>query len=101
MPVRRVAETNLPPIKSQSDPPKAPGPRRHLRQTIPSRVSLDLSNGNKSTTVTNWLNDALKGSTMLAKKLFLEAVTLCVDYADFLEETIPQNIGQLDLWTIV
>jgi hypothetical protein len=38
---------------------------------------------------------------MLAKKLFLEAVTVCVNYADFLEETIPHNLPQLDLWTVV
>ena len=38
---------------------------------------------------------------MLAKNLFLEAVTVCVNYADFLEETIPYNLPQLDLWTIV
>ena len=38
---------------------------------------------------------------MLAKKLLLEAVTVCVNYADFLEETIPYNLPQIDLWTIV
>ena len=38
---------------------------------------------------------------MLVKKLLLEAVTVCVNYADFLEETIPYNLPQIDLWTIV
>jgi hypothetical protein len=38
---------------------------------------------------------------MLAKKLLLEAVTVCVNYADFLEETIPHNLPLVDLWTIV
>jgi hypothetical protein len=38
---------------------------------------------------------------MLAMKMLLEAVTVCVNYADFLEETIPFNLPQIDLWTIV
>src|ERR1700680_5051090 len=42
-----------------------------------------------------------KESTRLVKKLLLEAVTVCVNYADFLEETIPYNLPQIDLWTIV
>lgn len=32
---------------------------------------------------------------------FIEAVTVCVDYADFLAETIPANRPHLDRWMIV
>lgn len=38
---------------------------------------------------------------MLAKKLLLEAVTVCVNYADFLAETLANNLAQVDLWTVV
>lgn len=38
---------------------------------------------------------------MLAKKLLIEAVTVCVSYSDFLAETIPYNLQQIDLWTVV
>ncbi len=31
----------------------------------------------------------------------IEALTVCVGYADFLAATIPHNIGQLDRWLIV
>ena len=32
---------------------------------------------------------------------FLEAVTVCVDYSDFLAETIPTNRPHVDRWIIV
>lgn len=38
---------------------------------------------------------------MLAKKLLLEAVTVCVNYSDFLSETMPHVLPQVDLWTVV
>jgi hypothetical protein len=38
---------------------------------------------------------------MIAEKVLIEAVTVCVNYSDFLSETIPQNLHLLDLWTIV
>jgi hypothetical protein len=33
--------------------------------------------------------------------MYLEAVTVCVDYADYLAETIPHNFPHLDRWVIV
>jgi hypothetical protein len=38
---------------------------------------------------------------MLAKKILLEAVTICVNFSDYLAETIPYNLPQIDMWTIV
>jgi hypothetical protein len=38
---------------------------------------------------------------MLARKILLEAVTVCVNYSDFLAETIPHNLPLIDLWTVV
>lgn len=38
---------------------------------------------------------------MLAKKMLLEAVTVCVNYSDYLEEVMPHNLPHLDLWTVV
>lgn len=38
---------------------------------------------------------------MIAKKMLLEAVTVCISYSDFLSEVIPHNLPQIDLWTIV
>jgi hypothetical protein len=38
---------------------------------------------------------------MLCKKMLIEAVTVCVNYSDFLAEAIPHNLPLLDLWTIV
>lgn len=38
---------------------------------------------------------------MLAKKLLIEAVTVCVDYSDYLAEAMPHNLHLIDLWTIV
>lgn len=33
--------------------------------------------------------------------MFLEVVTVCVNYSDFLAETITQNRHQIDRWIIV
>lgn len=38
---------------------------------------------------------------MIARKVLLEAVTVCVGYSDFLAEVIPCNLPQIDLWTVV
>lgn len=38
---------------------------------------------------------------MLCKKIFLEAVTVCVGYSDFLREALSHNLVQLDSLTVV
>lgn len=38
---------------------------------------------------------------MISDKILLEAVTVCVGYGDFLRETLPHNLPQLDLLTVV
>ena len=38
---------------------------------------------------------------MLARKILIEAVTISIDYADFLCETLPYNLNQVDLITVV